>query len=344
VIHAGIYYRPGSLKARLAREGNESMSRFCDAHSIPWRRCGKLIVAADEEEIPRLEALYARGVENGLTLERMTPDEARKIEPHVRCAAAIHVPATGVVDFRQVCARMAEIVASRGCDLLLGSRVLRIERGRITTARGTMESGFTIACAGLQGDRVARLGGVSPPARMVPFRGDYFTLAPRSASLVKGLIYPLPDPAFPFLGVHLTRAVDDTVHAGPNAVLSLAREGYRKMDVSMRDLASTLLFPGFWRLAIRHGGAGLHEIARSVSRRLFARALQRLVPGIHEEDLHPAPAGIRAQAVRPSGDLVDDFLLVSEDRSLHVLNAPSPAATASLEIGKMIAAQVPGIH
>ncbi len=345
VIHSGIYYKPGSLKAKLGRDGNASMVRFCREHGVAHRVCGKLIIAAADSELPGLDALYARGIENGLSIRRLTPLEARGIEPHVRCTGAIHVPTTGVVDYGKVCDCMAALLRLHGCALHLDTRITGFQHkppGRVVrTTRGNFEARFVVACAGLQSDRVARLDGAHPPLRIVPFRGEYFDVLPPSSDLVKTLIYPVPDPAFPFLGVHFTRSVDDHVHAGPNAVLSLAREGYTKRDFDLRDAFDTFSFPGFWRLAMRHAPAGSAEIARSMMQRLFARALQRLIPEVRNADLRRASPGIRAQAVLRSGAMVDDFLFIREEGALHVCNAPSPAATASLEIGKAIAAELP---
>lgn len=344
VIHSGLYYKPGSLKAVLGREGNASMVAFCRELGIEHDVCGKLIVAVDETELPRLDALYERGKANGLPVERLSPARAREIEPHVQCVAALLVPSTGIVDYRTVCRKMVAILASRGVELLLNAEVQKIANGAsektVVSSAGERTANFVIACSGLQSDRVAKIDHVDPGAKIVPFRGEYWVLKPERRSLVRNLIYPVPNPDFPFLGVHFTRSIDGGVHAGPNAVLGFKREGYRKFDVSPRDLAEILTYGGFWRLAIRNRHEGLEEMRRSMSKRLFVRSLQRMIPEITEDDVVRAPAGVRAQALAPGGQLIDDFLLVRGERSLHVCNAPSPAATASLEIGREIVARL----
>ncbi len=347
VIHAGIYYRPGSLKARLSREGNQSMVDFCRAHAIPHEVCGKLIVATGPEEKPLLEGLYARGVSNGLELKRLSAEEVREIEPHVRCVEGVRVTSTGIVNYRVVCEKLAELVASRGAELRLGTRLLRaVERDGVTvleTDRGEFGARFLINCAGLHSDRVARSCGAEPPARIVPFRGEYYEIKPERRGLVRHLIYPVPNPAFPFLGVHFTRMIDGSVHAGPNAVLSLKREGYHRTSFDWRDSRETLLYPGFWRLAAKNAREGLKEMHRSFSKAAFVRSLQRLIPEITADDLVPGEAGVRAQALAPDGKLVDDFLFVRTRAALHVCNAPSPAATAALAIGETILSEIPGL-
>lgn len=345
VIHSGIYYKPGSFKAKFCRDGSRSMVEFCQQHQIPHEVCGKVIVATEPEELPRLENLYNRGLENGLQVARLTPEGVRELEPHVQCIAGIRVFSTGIVDFKQVCQKYVALVQDQGGDLRLNTQVERIralpESQVLETNQGTFETRFLINCAGLQSDRVARLGGVDPQAKIVPFRGEYYELIPEKRYLVKGLIYPVPNPAFPFLGVHFTRMIDGSVHAGPNAVLSLKREGYHKTDFDLRDFTEVMLFPGFWKLAAKHAGDGWQEIVRSFSKAAFVRSLQRLIPEVQSEDLIPTHAGVRAQALMSDGKLVDDFLIVTSPRSVHVCNAPSPAATSSLEIGKSIAQQVP---
>jgi L-2-hydroxyglutarate oxidase len=346
VIHSGLYYRPGSLKARLAREGNRGMVEFCRREGIRVEICGKLVVATEERELAPLEKLYRRGLENGLAVRRVGADEAREIEPHANVVGAIHLPTTGITDYRQVCDRLAAAVGQGGGELRPSTEVRSIGRTDggvvVTTARGEIAARFLIACAGLQSDRVARSEGLDPEARIVPFRGEYYELRPEKRHLVRGLIYPVPNPDFPFLGVHLTKMIDGSVHAGPNAVLAFAREGYRKGSVSPRDLGAALLYPGFWRMASKNLSEGWKEMRRSWSRRLFVESLQRLVPDITLQDVVPAEAGIRAQALKSNGELVDDFLFVHGPRSLHVCNAPSPAATASLEIGRLIVEEVRG--
>jgi L-2-hydroxyglutarate oxidase len=344
VIHSGIYYKPGSLKAQLAVEGNRSMVEFCRRHAIPHDICGKVIVATAESQLPGLHNLYERGLKNGLQVQRLTAAAVQEVEPHVRCLEGIRVPSTGIVDYRAVCRMLAALIQKRGAKLQLGARVVRIENREsgplLRTTHGTVETRMLINCAGLHSDRVARLGGVEPQAKIVPFRGEYYELKPERRHLVRSLIYPVPNPAFPFLGVHFTRMIDGRVHAGPNAVLSFKREGYHKTDFNLRDFAEVMCFPGFWRLASRHAREGLKEMLRSVSKREFVRSLQELIPSIKAEDLVPAEAGVRAQALLRNGCLVDDFLIVEGPRAVHVCNAPSPAATASLAIGRAIADRV----
>ena len=344
VIHAGVYYKPGSLKATLCKAGSESMVRFCEQHGIPHKVCGKLIVATDKEELPRLHALFERAKANGLPVRLIGPAEAHDYEPHVAAIEAIHVASTGIVDYAQVCAKLAELLEKSGARMLTGTRVTGIlTRGNeimVRTTAGDFVGDALINCAGLQADRVARMAGIRPPARIIPFRGEYFELRPDRRDLVNGLIYPVPDPQFPFLGVHLTKMVDGSVHAGPNAVLALAREGYSWGKIRPRDVASAVSYPGLWHLARKHLAYGLTEVRRSLSKQLFAQSLARLVPEVTADDLVPASAGVRAQAITPRGDLVDDFLIVTEGRQAHVLNAPSPAATSSLEIARHIAAAI----
>jgi L-2-hydroxyglutarate oxidase len=345
VIHAGVYYAPGSLKAQLCRAGSQSMVDFCAEHGIPVKICGKLIVATHEAELPRLRALHERARANGLPAEMITPAEVREREPEVSCVAALHVASTGIVDFGAVCTTLAGLVEKSGGQVLLGARVTglgeRSGRQVVQTTAGDFEADALVNCAGLHADRVARLAGVDPPARIIPFRGEYHQLRADRRHLVRGLIYPVPDPQFPFLGVHLTRMIDGTVHAGPNAVLALSREGYRWSNVNLADIADFAGYPGLWRLARRHLRYGLGEVRRSLSARSFAASLARLVPAVTVADLEPCQSGVRAQAVKPSGELVDDFLIVTRQRQVHVLNAPSPAATSSLEIAKRIVAQLP---
>lgn len=348
VIHSGIYYRPGSLKARFAEAGNLSMINFCEEHGIPHERCGKVIVATDETQLRELDSLRRRGVENGLKVISMTREEVRELEPHVECVRALRIPSTGIVSYRKVCATYAAIIRRDGGVIQTSSEVIGIRHlggGHVLeTAAGEVGARFLINCGGLQSDRIARRTGLDPEATIIPFRGEYYDLIPERRHLVKGLIYPVPDPAFPFLGVHFTRMIDGSVHAGPNAVLAFRREGYKKTDIGMGALIETLSYRGFWRMARRHYKAGFEEMRRSFSKKLFVRSLQRLVPEVTEQDLTPATAGVRAQALRADGQLVDDFLIVHGPSSIHVCNAPSPAATASLEIGKAIAQQVPELR
>lgn len=348
VIHSGIYYKPGSFKAKFARAGARSMVEFCRAQGIRHDVCGKVIVATREAELPQLEKLFQRGLENELPVRRLTADEVRETEPHVRCLAGLKVPTTGIVDYRAVCAKLAVLVRERGGQIELGTRVARVTSSapshRIQTSRGDFEARFLINCAGLHSDRVARLAGVQTQARIVPFRGEYYELVPERRHLVKTLIYPVPNPAFPFLGVHFTRMIDGSVHAGPNAVLAFKREGYHKTDVSLRDSWETLTYGGFWKLARKNWGEGWMEMRRSFSKAQFVRSLQQLIPEVQEADVVPTHAGVRAQALQPDGGLVDDFLFVEERNAIHVCNAPSPAATASLEIGRTIAAKLPPLR
>lgn len=340
VIHSGIYYKPGSLKAKLGREGNRSMAAFCREHGIAHEICGKLVVATTDEEVPRLNALGDRGRENGIEVSRITPAEAKEIEPNIRCVAALVVPSTGIADYTGVCDRLAAIARELGGDLRLGTRLLSVSHEgavrRLHTSAGDFECKLLVTCAGLHSDRVARLDHANPGARVVPFRGEYYELTPGKRHLVRGLVYPVPDPRFPFLGVHLTKTVDGGVHAGPNAVLAFAREGYGKLDVDVRDLADILGYPGFWKIAARFWRDGASEMARSFSKSRFTRSVQAMLPSITADDLVPAKPGIRAQVVTPEGAIVDDFLIVQGEGSLHVCNAPSPAATASLEIAKAV--------
>lgn len=338
VIHSGIYYRPGSLKARYAVKGAAEMVKFCAEYGIAHAVTGKLIVATEQAELPRLHALVQRGRENGIPVRELGPAQITEYEPEVRGLAAIHVGTTGICDFVGVARQLAE---ASGAQIRYGARVVRIDRRpelgvAVRTAGGdVVRARALVNCAGLHCDEVARLTGDEPGMRIVPFRGEYFTLA--RPELVKGLVYPVPDPAFPFLGVHLTRGIDGGVHIGPNAVPALAREGYGWGVVRPRELGATLAWPGSWRIARRHWRYGAGELRRSVSRRAFADAVRRLLPAVEDGDLVPAAAGVRAQAVLRDGTLVDDFLIKEGPRTVHVLNAPSPAATASLPIGREVA-------
>ncbi|MEO5719620.1 MAG: L-2-hydroxyglutarate oxidase [Chthoniobacterales bacterium] len=345
VIHSGIYYKPGSLKARYARAGNRSMIRFCEEHGIRHEVCGKIIVATNPQELLRLEDLYVRGIENGIEVTRLSREAVAEIEPAVRCLLGIRVSSTGIVDYREVCATYADLIRSEGGAAQVNAEVTDIRRlgggHLLETAIGEIETRFLVNCAGLQSDRIARRSGLHPGARIIPFRGEYYELVPERRHLVQGLIYPVPNPDFPFLGVHFTRMIDGSIHAGPNAVLALRREGYRKTDFGLGAMLDSLTYQGFWRLARKHYREGLREMHRSLSKTAFVKSLQQLIPEIRAEDLVPATSGVRAQALLPSGELVDDFLLVRGPDSIHVCNAPSPAATASLEIGNAVAEQVP---
>jgi L-2-hydroxyglutarate oxidase len=344
VIHSGIYYKPGSLKAKLCREGCESMVAFCQEHGIAHEVCGKVIVATKPQELPLLENLYQRGLENGIKVAKLKAEEVREIEPHVSCLAGIRVFSTGIADYQAVCQKYVDLISYNGADLYLGTKVINIVKtdfGQVLeTTKGSFDVGVLINCTGLQSDRVARLDGVDPQAKIVPFRGEYYELKPEKRYLVKHLIYPVPNPNFPFLGVHFTRMIDGSVHAGPNAVLSLKREGYRKTDFDFRDFVEVMAYPGFWRLAAKHIDEGAKEMIRSFFKVAFVRSLQNLIPEVQGEDLIPTHAGVRAQALMNNGRLVDDFLIVNGENSVHVCNAPSPAATSSLAIGQKIATQV----
>ena len=339
VIHSGVYYRPGSLRAKLCVAGARSMVDFCREHGLPVDVTGKLIVATTEAELPRLRALAERAEANGVPARLVDPAEAREIEPNVSCLSALHITSTGIVDYGAVCDTLAKLIADRGGEVRTGVRVTGSGGGQVRTTGGDLPVDALVNCAGLHADRIAKLAGARPGVRIVPFRGEYFTI--RRPELVRGLIYPVPDPDLPFLGVHLTRTVDGHLHAGPNAVLALAREGYRWGRVNLRDVADAAGYPGTWRLARRHLGTGVTEVRRSLSRRRFAASLARLVPDVTAADLVPAPAGVRAQAVGRDGALLDDFLLLRHERQLHVLNAPSPAATSSLEIARRIVDELP---
>lgn len=340
VVHSGIYYRPGSLRARLCTEGARLMAAYCTARNLPFERCGKVIVATSEPELPRLEALAQRAQANGLEVHRLGPEAMKEREPHAAGLAALWLPGTAVTDYRQVTRSLLRELASEGVEVRLGTAVTGLEERpsgvRVCTRDGEIMADRVVACAGLHADRVAAFQ-APPPVRIVPFRGEYHDLTSEGAELVKGLIYPVPDPALPFLGVHLTRMAGGGVEAGPNAVLALAREGYAWGTVSAADLRDTFTYGGFWRLARRHGRSGAYEMLRSVLRPLLVRDLQRLVPALEDRHLVPGGAGVRAQAVLPTGELADDFVLHHHGRCLHVLNAPSPAATASLAIGAHIA-------
>jgi L-2-hydroxyglutarate oxidase LhgO len=341
VIHSGVYYKPGSLKAKLCVEGARAMVEFCRTHGIPHQICGKVIVATHPDEFPRLEELRRRGEANGLAgLQSIGPEQLREIEPHATGLCALVVPSTGITDYGAVCAKYAQLIQSQGGTIRTSTAVKGIRRSPNEIIAETQSSAFStrnfINCAGLFSDRIARMAGEETDSRIIPFRGEYYHFIPERSSLVRTLIYPVPDPQFPFLGVHFTRRVSGTVDAGPNAVFALRREGYHRSDFSLNDTASSLAFPGFWRMAAKHWRSGLDEFRRSFSKPEFVRALQRLVPEVTEADLVEGGSGVRAQALKRDGTLVDDFLFVPSPGMLHVLNVPSPAATASLPIGRFI--------
>ena len=341
VIHSGIYYKPGSLKARFCREGARALVGFCRERGIEYEICGKVIVATEPRELPLLEDLYGRGLKNGLELEKLDPEGLKEAEPHARGLAALWVPSTGIVDYKRVAGAFAALVREGGGQLRAGAEVRGVsERAHaveVRTNEGVIRARKLVNCAGLHSDRVARLCGVEPGTRIVPFRGEYYELRPERRHLVKNLIYPVPNPNFPFLGVHFTRSVDGTVEAGPNAVLGLAREGYKKTDFVLKDAVEALGYPALWRLAWRNWRTGVGEIHRSFSRKAFVRGLQKLVPEVETDDVVPIAAGVRAQALTKEGKLVDDFLIAEGENTVHVLNAPSPAATAAIPIGEEIA-------
>jgi L-2-hydroxyglutarate oxidase len=340
VLHSGIYYRPGSLKAINCRAGKKAMEDFCDREGIKWIRCGKIITATEDSELPRMETLLERGAANGVNCRRITPEQIRELEPHAAGIAGIHIPEAGVVDYAEVARRFADIITRQGSQVVTNAKVTGIRRdtGRaiVETVAGEFPTKQVVNCAGLYSDRVARLSGAKPPAMIIPFRGEFYALKKEAHHLINMLIYPVPDPKYPFLGVHFTRRIDGLVECGPNAVLAFAREGYKNSNVNFRDMVEVLSYPGFWRLSMRYWKIGMDEMIRSFSKPAFTRALQRLVPAIEGNMLDWAPAGVRAQAVGRDGSMLDDFLIEETDRVVNVENAPSPAATASLNVGNLI--------
>ncbi|HYU19380.1 MAG TPA: L-2-hydroxyglutarate oxidase [Chloroflexota bacterium] len=342
VIHSGIYYAPGSLKARLCVEGSRAVTEFCDEHGIAYERCGKVVVATEESELPRLEELYQRGQANGVPgLELVGPERLRELEPHARAIKAIHSPWTGIVDWSRVAKAFADRVRKDGGEILTSHEVTAIARKGdwvlLKTPFDVLPCKFLVTCGGLHSDRLAMMTRAPRNPRIVPFRGDYYVLRPERRYLTRNMIYPVPDPAFPFLGVHFTRRMDGEVWLGPNAVLAFAREGYGRLDVNLRDDVETFTYPGFWALARKYWQMGLDELVRDYFKPAFVRALQRYVPELEAEDCLPGPSGVRAQALSEDGTLVDDFIVQTSDRIIHVRNAPSPAATSSLAIARMIA-------
>ena len=348
VLHSGIYYKPGSIKARTCREGKMAMEEFCQREGIDFETCGKVIVATSRNEIPALETLYERGKGNSVDCEIVGPERLRELEPHSTGIQAIHVPETGIVDYPEVCRRLAQRIAEAGSRVLTGAKVSEItERSSeliVRTNVGEFVVGYAVNCAGVYSDRIARLSGSESRVQIVPFRGEYFKLKPAAEHLVQNLIYPVPDPQFPFLGVHFTRMVRGGIECGPNAVLAMAREGYEKTDLDAEDLLETITYRGFQRLATRHWRTGLGEVWRSLNKGAFTKALKRLIPEIQESDLEPQAAGIRAQAVDETGATIDDFCFSESRRMLNVVNAPSPGATASLSIGRLIVERVNSNH
>jgi L-2-hydroxyglutarate oxidase len=347
VLHAGLYYKPGSVKARLAVSGIKQMTAFCRENNIPHEICGKVVVAVGDEEVPRLRTLMERGAVNGLTgLAWLGPDQLREREPHAAGQCAVLVPEEGIVDYAAVCETLRRKILERNGEIRLGFEVKRMTRGgdswRIESARDAVEADFLINCAGLQCDRVSERAGLLRTDRIVPFRGEYYQLRPERRDLVRHLIYPVPDPEFPFLGVHFTRLIHGGVEAGPNAVLALKREGYSRLAFNFRDALDALAFPGLWRFASQHARMCAQEVVRSFSKALFCRSLQRLVPDLREDDLQPGGCGVRAQAMTPQGHLQHDFVIAQDRHALHLLNAPSPAATASLAIADELIARLDG--
>jgi len=344
VIHSGIYYKPGSLKARFCLEGARALVEFCQERDIDYEICGKIIVATEPAELQLLDDLHERGLKNGLAVEKLDPKQLKEAEPHATGLAGLSVPSTGIVDYTRVANAFAAIVEEKGGQLRTGTRVQSVsERGpevEVRTNRGVIRARTLVNCAGLYSDRVARLCGVDPGTKIVPFRGEYYELRSEKRYLVKNLIYPVPNPKFPFLGVHFTRSVEGMVEAGPNAVLGLAREGYKKTDFVLKDFVEELTYPALWRLARTNWRTGVGEIHRSLSKKAFVRGLQKLVPEVRAGDIVPIAAGVRAQALTKEGKLVDDFLISEGENSIHVLNAPSPAATASIPIGEEIARRI----
>jgi (S)-2-hydroxyglutarate dehydrogenase len=340
VLHSGIYYKPGSLKAVNCREGKKAMEAFCSAEGVAYDICGKVIVAVSDAELPALGRIFERGQANGIKCEMIDQARLRELEPHAAGIRAIHVPETGIVNYRQVCERLGERIRECDGEILLRAKVTAIHPNAdgmvVKSTAGEVGARYVVNCAGLHCDRVTRMSGQKSEVKIVPFRGEYYALKPSAYHLCNNLIYPVPDPSFPFLGVHFTRMIDRSVECGPNAVLAFAREGYHKTDVNVSDLVESLTYSGFLKLAAKYWKTGLGEMWRSLSKAAFVKALQRLLPAIRAEDLEPAPAGVRAQAVAPDGSMVDDFLIQETERVINVGNAPSPAATASLNIGRTI--------
>ncbi len=348
VIHTGIYYKPGSAKALNCTTGKKLLEQFCKEHKIPYQICGKIIVAVTENELPQLSKIPERGVANGVKCCIINADEMRELEPHVSGVKALHVPEAGIISYPSVCEKLAELIKASGGEIMLSSPVVKVvtpitDPIVVITKENEFSSKFLINCAGIYSDRIARICDVRTKVKMVPFKGEYFELSEESKHLCRNLIYPVPDPDFPFLGVHFTRMISGDVECGPNAILAFAREGYGKWETNFRELFETLTYSGFLKLALRHFGQGAAEFHRSMSKAAFVRALQRLVPAIEGRHLSEAPCGIRAQAVAPDGKLVDDFVIETSGRMVHVLNAPSPAATSSLSIGETIVSRISGV-
>jgi L-2-hydroxyglutarate oxidase len=342
VIHSGIYYKPGSLKAKNCVEGRELMYRFCSENNIAYERCGKIIVAVDENEIPSLDEIERRGLANGLKgLKKLNKEEIKEYEPKANGVKGLFVPDTGIVDYTKVTNAFASKIMESGGEIKTNRRFISIKRYQgeliLKTTSGEIKYKLLINCGGLQSDRIAKICGINPGLQIIPFRGEYCKLKPEKEYLVKSLVYPVPDPKFPFLGVHFTRMINGGIEAGPNAVLAFKREGYSKKDFSLRDIKEMVTYLGFWKMAAKYYKTGFEEFRRSFSKPAFVKALQKLIPDINSNDIYPAGAGVRAQAVDSNGKLLDDFRIIESERMIHVLNAPSPAATASLSIGRIIA-------
>lgn len=346
VIHSGIYYKPGSLRARNCRDGKAALEAFCDEHGVAWQRTGKVIVATHNTQLAQLQTIFERGRQNGVDCSVIGVDRLRELEPHCAGVGAIHVPESGIVDYPGMCQTLAKLMISAGAEIKLNARVTSINQRtddvRLVTSQGDLEAIQVINCGGLHSDRIARQSGQKMQERIVPFRGEYFELKPAAHHLCRTLIYPVPDPRFPFLGVHFTRMIHGGVECGPNAVFALAREGYNWRTISLRDVFESVTYPGFLRLVAKNWKTGIGEVWRSLSKAAFVKALQVLVPEIRAEHLESAPAGVRAQALGMDGKLLDDFVILRHERVINVCNAPSPAATASLNIGKHIAEQALG--
>lgn len=347
VLHSGIFYRPDSMKAINCREGRLAMQNFCEQHEIPHEVCGKVIVATEESELGRLNEIYQRGQSSGVDCAKLNADQLRAIEPYCRGIAAVQVKTAGIVDYRRVCFRLCELILENGGEIHTNTRLLGVSHVNkqvvLETDKGAFQTSLLVNCAGLQSDRVAKMCGQQPEVKIVPFRGEYYELSEKAQHLCRNLIYPVPNPAFPFLGIHVTRTIFGGVECGPNAVLAFSREGYRKWDVNLRDLWDAVGYRGFHKLAAKHWSIGFEEMRRSYFQSAFLASLQRLIPAVRAKDLIAAPAGVRAQALRKDGSLVDDFVIQKNGNFIHVLNAPSPAATASLNIGAFIAEQAAAV-
>jgi len=342
VIHSGLYYKPGSLKANNCTSGREMMYRFCEENNIRYEKCGKIVIASSQDELPALEELERRGKANGLVnIKKLSSDEITEYEPYAEGIAGLFVGETGIVDYKLVTEAYSKIISEKGGEIKTNTKFLSLGKNGnkliLQTTSGEIKTKFLINCGGLQADRVARLCGVNPKIQIVPFRGEYYRLKKEKEYLVKNLIYPVPDPKFPFLGVHYTRMIHGGIEAGPNAVLAFKREGYSHKDFSMEDVSQMIFYPGFWKMAAQHYKMGIAEFRRSFSKKLFVESLQKLIPSIEYDDVYREGAGVRAQALDPNGKLADDFRIVEAEKMVHILNAPSPAATASLSIGKIIA-------